>query len=77
MVHGHKDLERADNPVSKREVTGSLVLTGLTLVAFLLATFVPGVGFYALLLLLISPVVMRVWGMRSTDQPRTHTDAQQ
>jgi uncharacterized membrane protein len=77
MIHGHKDLEKAENPVSKREVTGSLVLTGLTLVAFLLAAFVPGVGFYALLLLLISPVVMRVWGMRSTDQPRTHTDAQQ
>jgi uncharacterized membrane protein len=77
MIHGHKDLEQAENPVSKREVTGSLVLTGLTLVAFLLAAFVPGVGFYALLLLLISPVVMRVWGMRSTDQPRTHTDAQQ
>ncbi|WP_329001961.1 TMEM175 family protein [Kribbella sp. NBC_00709] len=77
MVYGHKELERPDNPVSKREVTGSLLLTGLTLVAFLLAAFVPGVGFYALLLLLLSPVVMRVWSRRSTDQPRTHTDAQQ
>jgi uncharacterized membrane protein len=61
MIHGHQELEDPDNPISTRELTGSFVLTGLTLVAFLLAAFVPGVGFYALLLLLLSPALMRVW----------------
>jgi hypothetical protein len=61
MVRGHQELEDPDNPVSSRELAGSLVMTGLTLVAFLLAAFVPGVHFYALLLLLLSPIVLRVW----------------
>jgi hypothetical protein len=41
------------------------MLTGLTAVAFILAAFVPGVRFYALLLLLVSPVLMRIWKRRS------------
>jgi uncharacterized membrane protein len=61
MIHGHRELENPDDPVSRRELIGSCVLTGLTLVAFVLAAFVPGVGFYALLLLLLSPALMRVW----------------
>ncbi len=39
-------------------------LTGVTLVAFLLAALVTGVHFYALLLVLLSPVVLRVWDRR-------------
>lgn len=57
MIRGHQEIEDPDNPVSTQELTGSLVLTGLTLVAFVLAAFVPGVGYYALLLLLLSPVI--------------------
>ncbi|WP_432879264.1 TMEM175 family protein [Kribbella sp. CA-245084] len=73
MIHGHKELEKPDNPVSRGELVGSLLLTGLTVVAFLLAALVPGVNFYALLLLLLSPVLMPVWRRRST---RTRTGAQ-
>jgi uncharacterized membrane protein len=61
MIRGHKELEKPDYPVSQGELAGSLLLTGLTVVAFVLAAFVPGVNFYALLLLLLSPIVMRVW----------------
>ncbi|TCC33989.1 TMEM175 family protein [Kribbella speibonae] len=73
MVHGHKELESPDNPVGKRELVSSLLLTGLTLLAFLLASLVPGVNFYAMLLLLLSPIFMRVWKGRS----RIRTGAQQ
>ncbi|MFD3406289.1 TMEM175 family protein [Kribbella sp. NPDC058693] len=61
MIHGHKELENPDNPVSREGLVGSLILTGLTVVAFLLAAFVPGVNFYALLLLLLSPILMPIW----------------
>ncbi|WP_344154602.1 TMEM175 family protein [Kribbella yunnanensis] len=60
LIRGHREIENPDNPVSRRELETSLVLTGLTLLAFVLAAFVPGVRFYALLLLLLSPVIMRV-----------------
>ncbi|WP_165952572.1 TMEM175 family protein [Kribbella albertanoniae] len=63
MIRGHQEIENPDDPVSRRELDNSLVLTGLTLLAFLLATFVPGVRFYALLLLLLSPFVMRAWDL--------------
>lgn len=76
MVRGHRELEAPDNPVSYRELVGSLVLTGLTLIAFLLASLVPGINFYAMLLLLLPSVVMRVWRARHPEQPRTHTGAQ-
>ncbi|MET9275698.1 TMEM175 family protein [Kribbella sp. NPDC003557] len=72
MVHGHSELEKPDNPVRQRELVGSLLLTGLTLVAFLLASLVPGVNFYAMLLLLLSPIFRRAWKARS----RTRTGAQ-
>jgi uncharacterized membrane protein len=65
MVRGHEELENPENPVGKTELTASLMLTGLTAVAFILAAFVPGVRFYALLLLLLSPVLMRIWKRRS------------
>ena len=64
MIHGHAELENPDDPVSDRELIGSLVLTGLTLIAFVLATLVPGVGFYALLLLVLSPVIARIRDLR-------------
>ncbi|MGW6199133.1 TMEM175 family protein [Kribbella sp. NPDC055110] len=73
MVHGHKELEKPDNPIGQQELVGSLLMTGLTVLAYLLATLVPGVDFYAMFLLLLSPIVMRVWKGRS----RTRTGAQQ
>ncbi|MFB6725795.1 TMEM175 family protein [Kribbella sp. NPDC056345] len=63
MIRGHQEIENPDNPVSRRELANSLVLTGLTLLAFVLAAFVPGVHFYALLLLLLSPFIMRAWDL--------------
>ena len=67
LIRGHKELEKPDNPVRQGELVGSLLLTGLTVVAFVLAAFVPGVNFYALLLLLLSPIVMRVWKRTSAE----------
>lgn len=72
LVHSHPELEKPDNPVGQRELTSSLLLTGLTVVAFLLASLVPGVHFYAMFLLLLSPILMRVWRGRS----RIRTGAQ-
>ncbi|HWD77237.1 MAG TPA: TMEM175 family protein [Kribbella sp.] len=75
MVRGHKELETPDNPVSDRELVGSLVLTGFTVLAFLLGSLVPGINFYAMLLLLLPSAVMRVWRVRHPEQPRSHTGA--
>lgn len=63
MIRGHAELENPDDPVGTRELVGSLGLTGLTLIAFLLVILVPGVKFYALLLLILAPVVMRGWDL--------------
>ncbi|MFF0270949.1 TMEM175 family protein [Kribbella sp. NPDC004536] len=76
MVRGHKELESPDNPVSDRELVGSLVLTGFTLIAFLLGSLVPGVNFYAMLLLLLPTPVMRLWRVKHPDRPRSHTGVQ-
>ncbi|WP_238161812.1 TMEM175 family protein [Kribbella antibiotica] len=61
LIQGHPQLENAEDPISRRELNNSFLLTGLTLIAFLLAAFVPGITFYAMLLLLLSPVLMRIW----------------
>ncbi len=63
MIRNHQEIENPDDPVGRRELDNSFVLTGLTLLAFLVAALVPGVHFYALLLLLLSPVVMRGWAL--------------
>ncbi|HZX02441.1 TMEM175 family protein [Kribbella sp.] len=76
LVRGHQELENPDDPVGKRELIGSLLLTGLTAVAFLLASFVPGVNFYAMFLLVLAPITMRVWRAMRPEQPRTRTGAQ-
>jgi uncharacterized membrane protein len=60
MVRNHPELERTDNPVTTDEVSVTLIIFGLTLLAFLLATLIPGVEFYALLLLLLSPVISQI-----------------
>jgi uncharacterized membrane protein len=76
MVRGHKELETPDNPVSQQELAGSLLLTGLTVVAFLLAALVPGVTFNAMFLLLLSPISMRIWRATHPERPRSDTGAQ-
>lgn len=60
LVRNHQELERPDNPVARSEVSGSLTFSGLTLVAFLLAVLIPGVHFYALFVLFLSPVIARL-----------------
>jgi len=61
LIHHDRALEDPENPVNPRELRNSVVLTGLTVAAFILAAFVPGVRFYALLLLMLSPLLMRVF----------------
>lgn len=60
MIRGHETLEDPADPITGRELQHSYLMTGLTLLAFLLAAFVPGVTFYALFLLTLSPLLMRV-----------------
>ena len=64
LIRGHKELEREDNPVTRREVVGSITFSGLGLLAFLLAALVPGVDFYALFVLFLAPLSARVWSRR-------------
>jgi uncharacterized membrane protein len=54
LIRNHKELEDESNPISGKLVSGGYTFTGLAVVAFLLAAFVPGVKFYALLLLILT-----------------------
>jgi uncharacterized membrane protein len=54
LVHGDKELEADDNPVTDREIVGSVAFAGCATVAFLLAALVPGVHLYGLLALIPS-----------------------
>lgn len=54
LIRNHQELEQEANPIARREAIGYYTFTGLTAVAFLLAAFVPGVKFYALLLLILT-----------------------
>jgi uncharacterized membrane protein len=60
LVHGHKELEVEDNPVTSREVVGSIAFGACALVAFLLAALVPGVHLYGLLALIPSGALARL-----------------
>jgi uncharacterized membrane protein len=54
-----------------RLVPGALGVTGTLTAAFLLAALMPGVGYASLLLLLVAPLVQRLWGRwRSDDRVR-------
>jgi uncharacterized membrane protein len=61
LIRNHQELEQTDNPVTAQELTGSITVTGLLAVAFALAALVPGVTFYALFLLFLSPIVTTIW----------------
>jgi uncharacterized membrane protein len=68
LIRNHRELEREENPVTQRELVGSVVFSALGLVAFLLAALVPGVDFYALFVLLLAPVFARIWLRRQRAQ---------
>ncbi|WP_239062846.1 TMEM175 family protein [Streptomyces sp. SID13031] len=54
LIRNHQELEQEANPITRREVIGAAIFTILAAVSFLLAAFVPGVKFYALLLLILT-----------------------
>jgi uncharacterized membrane protein len=54
LVHGHQELEVEDNPVTDREIVGSIAFAACAIAAFLLAALVPGVRLYGLLALMPS-----------------------
>ena len=60
LIRNHPELEQPDNPVTERELAVSLATTGLFVVAFILAALIPGVTFYALFLLFLTPLVSRL-----------------
>jgi uncharacterized membrane protein len=64
LIRNHQELEQTDNPVTARELAGSVTATALLAVAFALAALVPGVAFYALLLLFLSPLIATIWEKR-------------
>lgn len=64
LIRGHKELEQEANPVTNREVVGSVTFSVLGVVAFLLAALVPGVDFYALFVLFLATVIVNVWERR-------------
>jgi uncharacterized membrane protein len=64
LIRSHRELEQPDNPVTARELAGSITLTALLAVAFALAALVPGVTFYALFLLLLSQPITAIWEKR-------------
>jgi uncharacterized membrane protein len=59
LVHGHKELEADDNPVTDREIVGSVAFLACAVVAFLLA-LVPGVRLYGLLALIPSGAIAKL-----------------
>lgn len=61
LIRNHQELEQPDNPITARELAGSITATALLAVAFALAALVPGVTFYALFLLFLAPLVATIW----------------
>jgi uncharacterized membrane protein len=62
LVRGNPQLEAAENPITSQYVVSSVTATVLFAVAFALAVLVPGVNYYTLLLILLVPIVTRIWG---------------
>jgi uncharacterized membrane protein len=65
MIRRHPNLEDQDNPVTRGELINSIVTAGLFALAFVLAALVPHVGFYALFLLFLTPVISRTLARRN------------
>ncbi|WP_232828239.1 TMEM175 family protein [Kribbella monticola] len=60
LIHGHRELEVDENPVTGREVVGSITFSVFSLIAFLLAALVPGVNFYSLFALFVAAPAARL-----------------
>ncbi|WP_460655835.1 TMEM175 family protein [Kribbella endophytica] len=65
MIRRHPDIEDPDNPVTRGELINSIVTAGLFALAFVLAALIPKVGFYALFLLFLTPVISRPLARRN------------
>jgi len=61
LVYLTKDLQLDDNPLSRDNTINAVVSSCLLVVAFLLAVFVPWVGYYSILLLLLSRPALVLW----------------
>jgi TMEM175 potassium channel family protein len=61
IIHRNPGIQRPDNPLDRRYVARTLVATGLIAAGFVVALVVPRVTYFPLLLLLLSPLVMKVW----------------
>ncbi|MCD0452404.1 DUF1211 domain-containing protein [Actinocorallia sp. API 0066] len=59
IIRATPGIARPDHPLSRYDVLSSATATGLLALALLLSSTVPGVTYLALLLLFLSPLVMR------------------
>jgi TMEM175 potassium channel family protein len=59
LIHGHRELESSENPLTPGELTNSVVVSALFVVAFLLAVLIPGIDFYALFVVFLAPGFIR------------------
>ncbi|WBQ08609.1 TMEM175 family protein [Kribbella sp. CA-293567] len=71
LIRNHRELEQESNPVSRDEVIGAYGFTVFSAVALLLAVLVPGIKFYALLVLILTAFdnrIIRWFSTRSAQQ---------
>lgn len=54
VIRGNSDIESADNPMTRRSLHGSILTTSLFALAFLVGTLIPDVGYWSLLVLLLT-----------------------
>lgn len=59
VIRNHAEIENPDNPVTRHLVVNSVVTSGLFALALLLA-LIPGVRFYALFALFLTPAISRL-----------------
>jgi TMEM175 potassium channel family protein len=71
LIRGHEELEQESDPVTRADVIGAANFAVLSAIAFVLAAFVPGVRFYALLLLILTAFdgVVGRFTKKSAQQP--------
>ncbi|ALG08838.1 hypothetical protein AOZ06_19690 [Kibdelosporangium phytohabitans] len=64
LIHRDPDIQDPENPLDDQYLASGVATTVLIVVALVLALAVPGVNYFSLLLLLLTPVVVRVWNRR-------------
>jgi uncharacterized membrane protein len=60
LIRNHPEIENPDDPITRGALINSVVTAALFGLAFVLAAFVPGVRFYALFLLFLTPAISRL-----------------